>query len=79
MKYAQITMSGTISFRGLNQQISKIELGKTGIFAAQLAVLANYYKIDVSFFYKNREHFLSLIKAFKLKIKMHNWVCSGII
>lgn len=34
-----------------NQQISKMELGKTRIFAAQLAVLANYYNIDVSFFY----------------------------
>ncbi|MFT6324983.1 MAG: transcriptional regulator with XRE-family HTH domain [Halieaceae bacterium] len=34
-----------------NQQYSKIELGKTRIFAAQLAVLADYYSIDVLFFY----------------------------
>lgn len=33
-----------------NQQISKMELGKARIFAAQLAVLVDYYKVDISFF-----------------------------
>lgn len=36
-----------------NQQVSKMELGKTRIFASQIAVLAEYYSIDVSYFYKN--------------------------
>lgn len=34
-----------------NQQVSKMELGKTRIFAAQLAVLADYYNVEISFFY----------------------------
>lgn len=35
-----------------NQQISKMELGKTRVFASQLAVLADYYNVEISFFYK---------------------------
>lgn len=35
-----------------NQYISLLESNKNRIFAAQLAVLADYYKVDVSFFYK---------------------------
>lgn len=38
-----------------NQQISKMELGKTRIFASQVAVLADYYGVEVSFFYKNNK------------------------
>ena len=38
-----------------NQQISKMELGKTRIFDAQLAVLADYYKVDISFFYTENQ------------------------
>lgn len=38
-----------------NQQVSKMELGKTRIFAAQLAVLADYYNVDASFFYTENQ------------------------
>jgi len=35
-----------------NQQVSKMELGKTRIFATQLAVLANYYNVGINTFYE---------------------------
>lgn len=35
-----------------NQQVSKIELGKTRIFASQVAVLASYYDVDIEYFFK---------------------------
>lgn len=38
-----------------NQQFSLLELGKTRIFAAQLAILAKHFNINVEYFYKNNK------------------------
>jgi transcriptional regulator with XRE-family HTH domain len=39
-----------------NQYISLLESNKNRIFAAQLAVLADYYEVDISFFYTENIH-----------------------
>ena len=38
-----------------NQYISLLESNKNRIFAAQLAVLADYYNVDIDFFYKDND------------------------
>lgn len=38
-----------------NQYISLLESNKNRIFASQLAVLADYYNVDIDFFYKEKD------------------------